>query len=84
MHDVKITGLAPGYKDLSLTLDGHTISPRGVSGLTVEAGAGEVPRLILDVHVLENTEIDGQMGVYIPEESRELLITLGWTPPTDE
>lgn len=84
MHDVKITGLGPGYKDLSLTIGGTEISPRGISGLTVEAGAGEVPRLTLDVLALDITEVGGQMEVLIPEEARELLMTLGWTPPTDE
>src|SRR5690625_3135968 len=84
MRDVQITGLTPGCQDLSLTLDGHTISPRGISGLTVEAGAGEVPRLTLDVLALDITEVGGQMEVLIPEEARELLMTLGWTPPAGE
>lgn len=84
MRDVQITGLTPGYKDLSLTLDGHTISPRGISGLTIEAGTGEVPRLTLDVLALDITEVGGQMEVLIPEEARELLMTLGWTPPAGE
>ena len=84
MRDVQITGLTPGCQDLSLTLDGHTISPRGISGLTVEAGASEVPRLTLDVLALDITEVGGQMEVLIPEEARELLMTLGWTPPAGE
>ena len=83
-HAVQITGLTHGYKDLSITIDGTDISPRALAGLAITAGTDGAPRLTLDVVALSVPKVDGQMEIVVPDETRKILIDLGWTPPTDE
>lgn len=83
-HDVQITGLTPGYKDMRLTIDGTDISPRALAGLSVRADAYEVPQITLDLSVLDITMLSGEVEILIPRKTRELLVELGWTPPADE
>ena len=83
MRDVQITGLGPGYSNTQVTLDGTDVS-RGLTGLTLRADVDDMPRLTLDVLTLDITKVGGQMEILIPDHTRELLVELGWTPPTDE
>jgi hypothetical protein len=53
-----------------------------VRGLRLDAEPLET-RLTLDIVVFE-TEVDGEMTVEIPEGTRDLLLHLGWTPPTED
>lgn len=82
--DVQITGLTHGYRDLSITIDGTDISPQALAGLSIKAGTDGVPRLTLDVVAVDVTKVGGQMEILIPDETRGLLVELGWTPPADE
>lgn len=81
-RDVSITGLAPGYSDLSVTVAGAPVS-RSLRGFTLTADAGDLPRLTLDVAIRDPSLVSGQMHVTIPDATRTTLVALGWTPPAD-
>lgn len=71
--------------DLPLGMRGGTIEiddqpVKGVRGITLRAHVDSLPRVTLDV-IVKSAEIDGQAYVDVPEETRETLIALGWTPP---
>lgn len=83
LHDVQITGLTPGYGGTKITIDGTQMPTHRLTGLSLQADVDDIPRLTLDIVALKTTEISGQMQIVIPDETRELLTTLGWTPPTD-
>jgi hypothetical protein len=79
-RDVQISGLAPGYRDLAVTISGVPVS-RSLRGFTLDARADTEPRLTLDVVVRDASTVSGQMIVDIPDATRETLLALGWTPP---
>lgn len=81
MSQLRITG---GPITSKIELDGNDIS-NAVQGLKLDMAGGCIPRVELDVIVLDATshEIDGVIA-YIPGEARELLLKLGWTPPPEE
>lgn len=62
-------------------IDGHDVS-HTVRGLTVKAGAGCIPQLVLDL-AIHTSEIDGQAHVHIPADTAATLVDLGWTPSDD-
>lgn len=64
-----------------VALDGDPLD--GVRGLDLSAEAGEIPRLTLDLLVNE-VQVNGEMTVTVPDATREALIALGWTPPSEE
>ncbi|HEY9473386.1 MAG TPA: hypothetical protein VIS06_05965 [Mycobacteriales bacterium] len=76
MRTVKITNA--NRVDGEVSLDGESISD-AVRGLTLTMCAGDIPTLTLDV--VADVLFDGQTDVVIPEETRALLVRLGWTPP---
>lgn len=63
-----------------IELDGQRVE-HGVRGLTVRGRVGQVPEVTLDLLLIDGTFIDGEAHVTIPEATRQVLITLGWTPP---
>ncbi|MGN9802067.1 hypothetical protein [Micromonospora sp. L32] len=63
-----------------VVLDGNDVS-NGVRALQISSAVGEVPRLELDVVVVEDLRFDGEVRVVIPDATRETLEALGWTPP---
>ncbi|MFF8768506.1 hypothetical protein ACF07Q_28660 [Nocardiopsis dassonvillei] len=79
---VSITGLAPGYHDLDVTVNGHRIGPRGLVGINLDAQAQDVPRLRLNLH-MPTVTVQGEAHVVLPDSTREALVALGWTPPAD-
>lgn len=83
-RDVQITGLGPTPPpDMRIAIDGADISPRAIAGLSLQAEAGDIPRLTLDVVALDVTKLGGKMEIFLPDETRELLVALGWTPPAE-
>jgi hypothetical protein len=64
-----------------LLLDGHDVS-YAISGVTVSCHVGQLPVVTvqLAVHPLD---VDGEAVILIPEPTQRMLITLGWTPPTE-
>lgn len=80
-RDVQITGLAPGYRDTRVTIGDVDIPTQALRGLTLTAGAGELPALLLEVALIDVTKVGGELEILIPDETRETLLALGWTPP---
>ncbi|PRX95592.1 hypothetical protein [Allonocardiopsis opalescens] len=80
-HQIRITGLAPGYDDARITIDGAEVPRDIISGLALTAEPGDAPRLTLDVLALDLAEIEGTADVHLPDATQELLVRLGWTPP---
>lgn len=66
----------------TVMLDGEDISD-GVRGLTLEAAVGEVTRVTLDIPVVVTSEAADNVEVFMPDQTRDLLIKLGWTPPSE-
>lgn len=64
-----------------IEIDGHDVTDT-VRGITLKAGAGCVPHLVLDL-VIHAGEIDGQADVHVPADTAAALVDLGWTPPDD-
>ena len=64
----------------TVEVDGQEIE--GVRELSIDAGVGEIPTLRLDLLVHE-IEVDGEMIVSVPDSTREALIKLDWTPPSE-
>lgn len=56
---------------------------QGIRGLDLKARVGNVATLELDLITYE-AEVDGDLRVIVPEETRQTLVVLGWTPPTAE
>jgi hypothetical protein len=81
---VQITGLAPGYKDTRITIGDVEIPAQALRGLTLSAGAGELPALLLEVALCDVTKVGGELEILIGDETRAALVALGWTPPADE
>lgn len=54
-----------------------------VRSLDLSAGAGYIPRLTLDLGVVDGVEFAGEARVSITSATRDLLIRGGWTPPPD-
>lgn len=66
----------------NVQLDGQDVS-HALAGLKLRMAAGELPQATLDVLVHDlSTEVEAR--VVIPQETRDLLVRLGWTPPAEE
>lgn len=70
--------LTPGGFGSEIEVDGQRIPH--VRSVHLDAKVMELPSLTLDL-LLHEVEIDGVMNVTVPDETRDALIALGWTPP---
>jgi hypothetical protein len=64
-------------------LDGHDIA-RALAGLTVRLTGDPIATATLDVIAEELPEEIGEVKAYLPDATKDLLVRLGWTPPTEE
>ncbi|MFK0140711.1 hypothetical protein [Streptomyces murinus] len=64
-------------------LDGHDIA-RALVGLSVRLTGDPVATATLDVIAEELPAQMGEVQVYLPDATKELLVRLGWTPPAEE
>lgn len=82
MSKLEITGTGlPG--GTVIRLDGHDIT-QVMRELTLNVGAGVVPSLDLTIPVFEGMRLGlEEVQVYLPDETRELLVRIGWTPPEE-
>jgi hypothetical protein len=64
-------------------LDGHDIA-NSVLGVTVAFKGGEMPAATLDLVLDEIPTDTDEVRVHLPDETRDLLVRLGWTPPAEE
>ncbi|MFE6304976.1 hypothetical protein [Nocardiopsis sp. NPDC057823] len=63
-----------------ITLEGREIS-NAVSGFTLEAAPGEYTTLTLRIDAAHTRRLVGQAEVILPDDTVNLLLSLGWTPP---
>lgn len=75
-HPVKITA---GFSS-TVEIGGVDLSA-AVSGLSLTIDHGNLPRLVLTLPIIDGGEVDGEAVVVIPDETKDLLLSLGWTPP---
>lgn len=79
-HQVEIRSKGPGH---SVLIDGTDIA-RSLTGLTLRMGVGAVPQLVLDVQLIDVTELGSvEADVLLGEGVAETLKKLGWTPPEE-
>lgn len=64
-------------------LNGQDISNL-TCGATVKVAIGEIPRIELDLLAVEVTSKTGDAEIYLPQETQDLLVKFGWTPPAEE
>jgi len=78
---LRITG-GP-HASASIEINGTDVS-RAVRGLTLTMKVGRLPTVVLEVPVLQGLSAEaGEVDVRIPDETRELLLKLGWTAPEE-
>jgi hypothetical protein len=65
----------------AVTVDGVDVSS-AVRGVRINASAGELVSVELDVIAVEVDMVGAETDVLLPDATRDLLIRLGWTPPT--
>jgi hypothetical protein len=78
VHRLRLTNDGP---NTFVALDGQSISHL-LLGAKITFQPGQLPVAELDVFT-HLGEVDGQVHVRVPHETRELLVKLGWTPPPD-
>lgn len=64
-------------------LDGHDIAHL-ILGLTIAIKGGEMSTATLNLVLDEIPTETDDVRVHLPQETRDLLVRLGWTPPAEE
>lgn len=72
--------LTPGGYGGTVEVDGQRLT--GIRNLTLTSGIGNIPVLTLEL-LMHEVEVDGELIVTVPDKTRDALVTLGWTPPSD-
>jgi hypothetical protein len=57
---------------------------RGVTGASMELAPNKPTRVWLSMAVVDGAQFSGSAHVGVATPTAELLIKLGWTPPTEE
>lgn len=79
-HQVEIRSKGIGH---SVLIDGTDIA-RSLTGLTLRMGVGAVPQMVLDVQLIDVTELGSvEADVLLGNGVAETLKKLGWTPPEE-
>lgn len=76
IYPVKITASGNGRVEIA----GQDISG-AISGLTLDMVAGDLAVLTLRLPIYEAGDVEGEAAVVIPDETKDLLVAHGWTPP---
>lgn len=84
MADENTLRVSQSYGRSAVHLNGVDISD-AVRGVTLKVDCNHLPVAELDVVVFEmDGEVDGaDVVIHVPERTRRLLVTLGWTPPEE-
>lgn len=53
-----------------------------IKSVTLHASPNE-RRLVVEAMVWERVDVEGEMTVEVPQETHELLVKMGWTPPKE-
>lgn len=82
MAALEISGV-PALGTCKVLLDGTDVAD-ALRGLTLDMGAhDDLPTATLDVLVTELPGVDTEVRAVIAPEAHDLLVRLGWTPPTE-
>jgi hypothetical protein len=65
-----------------IELDGTDVS-NAVKGLTLTMKPGQLPTAVLEIPVVDLSSEPGEANVHISDATRDLLVQIGWTPPTE-
>ena len=82
LHTLRVGRPEAGYGH-RVELDGQDIA-NSILGLTVTFKGGESPAAALDLVLDEIPTETDDVRVHLPDETRALLVRLGWTPPAEE
>ena len=81
-HNIKIKLGELGF-DSTIELDGTDLS-HAVRRIDVSAQPGNLTQVTLDLGVVEVQRLDAEKAdVLIPDDAKDALIALGWTPPQE-
>jgi hypothetical protein len=80
-HRVELT--SENGTTANLLLGGKDVGG-SVLGLEFQVGYGKAPRLYLDIAAYPLSVDFHEAAVYLTDETSDLLIQLGWTPPEEE
>jgi len=65
-------------------VNGHDIST-ALRGLSLELSVGNLPKVELDLCVVDVTDFAmTEVQLHIPDDVRDALVKLGWTPPPED
>ncbi len=67
----------------TVELDGDDIS-RNVRAISLDIEAGQLPTVRVDLAVFELETDTGETKIHLAPGTADLLVRLGWTPPTEE
>jgi hypothetical protein len=65
----------------SVEVDGEAL--KGVTGVALSHRVGTIAQLEVSLAALP-LDIEAEADVFVPDKTRESLILLGWTPPSDD
>jgi hypothetical protein len=74
--ELDINGANP--RKTNLKLDGKSVP---FMSAEVRVAYNEIPKLIIELDVIELSRTNGEVEIIVAEPTRELLIAAGWTPP---
>jgi hypothetical protein len=64
-------------------IDGVDIA-HGIAGLSLRMSVGDVPRVALDLDLIDVTELGSiEAEVMLTPAAHKALVALGWTPPEE-
>jgi hypothetical protein len=66
--------------EASIMLDGVNVAD-SVRGVNIALSADSLPKVELDLAIIDVSLDLGHPQIFIPAATRHLLIELGWTPP---
>lgn len=73
--------LTPTGEGSKVIVDGHDITDE-IRSLVLRAGPyGDLTTMTLELALPDPTKVEGDLEALIPEATRQVLTTLGWTPP---
>lgn len=72
----------PGTSSCKVLLNGEEVQ-NSIRGLTIKGEAGCIFGVELDLVLFEDLAFETQVAnVFIPDHTRDLLLKLGWKPPS--
>ncbi|MFF9271140.1 hypothetical protein [Streptomyces rochei] len=78
----KLRIVSTGGPGAQVEVDGENIASI-LTGLTLRMGVGDMPTATLDL-VVYDLGTEAEVRFEVPDECRDLLVRLGWTPPAEE